>query len=99
MMQIFDPETCCIKEITEEEYQEQLKIGKENAYQNLFKKKVEEIAQSYNMSFKDVVNALRLMRSPSHIGRLFEWVDYPEFMERLFQETNCTKKNMNETNT
>lgn len=89
MVQVFDPKTLQIVEISDEEYEEQRAIGKQNAY-NLFKTQLEQICKANNVDFRAGVHAVYLLTNPSSyendVRRLFEWKDAPDFMKQLLDE-------------
>lgn len=94
-MKILDPVTMTFKEISDEEWEEEKRKGKENAYL-MFKNEVEKMGKHHGLSLKDAVNALTLFIRPCpyelDVRRLFEWNNLHEFFERLVQEGTCSRK-------
>lgn len=73
-----------IVEITDEQYQEELKKGKENGYK-LWLGVVNRIAESNNCTIREVLVAIRLLRDYD-LHEIVGWYDSRNFIQRLNEE-------------
>ena len=83
MIQIWDESLGGPRTISEEEYEEGLKLGKENRYV-AFVSSCEKVAKKNFMLLSDVANALYLV-SRSQIQDLLRWEESYEFIQRLIK--------------
>lgn len=90
-VKLFNPETNSYYEITDDEYEEDKKKGKENNYKR-FCELVQTIAKENKLKYEDAVRAIYLLVNPidydHDVRRLFEWQDSHEFIIRLLKEHN-----------